>query len=418
MTLSQAPHQRQYDADFFQETSPEAPKTECFAHIPNSILEQFGVEVTGKTLPAHLFPERAESYRNVVAMFVDGYGWAHHKQESELLESMRSRCSEALLSRVNSQFPSITQSHISTMHTGKPVWETGIVSEKFFAPSAGRLVRPYELGRDGDAQDLNMQKIFGESTFYEAIEHYGIKSYVFQQKKLADDPLAQHFWRGAEVQLHENLHEGLDQLSSEFNRPGFQRRYFFWYWPSIDSKSHEFGPASDEVKAESKSVLSAVKVQFLDKITPRGDTLILLFSDHGHIDADMSQVAKIDLDLPEIQGLLRRDANGAVIPPGGSFREKFFYAKEGSSDELYEILKKAYTDRAAILKQADFFESVWPDSAPSKEARASIGDVILIAKDRHVFAWSGTDEPLPQWKGFHGGLHPEETQIPFLAIRI
>jgi len=136
------------------------------------------------------------------------------------------------------------------------------------------------------------------------------------------------------------------------------------------------------------------------------------------LESNINNLHIIDEDIQGISSYMRINFSGEIIPPGGSFREKYFYVKAGKTDELCERLHNYYGDKALILKKSEFLNKIWQGLDPSANAIQSLGEVILIAQGNELFAWSSTDQPFPAWKGFHGGLSPEEMKIPLLAIAI
>ena len=64
-------------------------------------------------------------YDAVVLFLVDGFGWCFFEKFQEM-PFLRRLTTGGTLEKLTSQFPSTTAAHITTIHTGLPVGESGI----------------------------------------------------------------------------------------------------------------------------------------------------------------------------------------------------------------------------------------------------------------------------------------------------
>ena len=77
-------------------------------------------------LGARLLGPLARPYQKVVLLFVDAYGWRFWQQDHARFPFLRRFAEQGMVTRLTSQFPSTTAAHVTAMHTGLPVGESGV----------------------------------------------------------------------------------------------------------------------------------------------------------------------------------------------------------------------------------------------------------------------------------------------------
>ena len=95
----------------------------------------------------------------------------------------------------------------------------------------------------------------------------------------------------------------------------------------------------------------------------------------------------------------------------------FLHVKEERIDEAVVLLQKHLADIAEVyyteqLVAQHFFGS----SEPSKEFLARVGNVVILPHQHETVWWYEEGKFDMHFKGHHGGLTPEEMEIPLLLL--
>ncbi len=95
-----------------------------FARIPQTITNLLtGGE--GPGLPGNVLSDLPHRYDRVVLLFVDAFGWRFWEQYRGDLPVLRHIAQVGVVSKLTSQFPSTTAAHVTCIHTGLPVAQSG-----------------------------------------------------------------------------------------------------------------------------------------------------------------------------------------------------------------------------------------------------------------------------------------------------
>jgi hypothetical protein len=182
--------------------------------------------------------------------------------------------------------------------------------------------------------------------------------------------------------------------------------YVYAYWPTVDTIAHVHGPESDEHSAE-VFAFDAALARLLDRLPGRGDTLLLLTADHGHVQTSPEQQVTLS-DHPRLLEML-------AAPPAGERRAVYLHTQR--VDEVLAYAEQELRDVAvAITREQAVREGFFGVNQLSRRAEARIGEVLLFPRGTLQIAPS-PDAPAT-FKGLHGGLTAEEALVPLLALRV
>ncbi|WP_284014417.1 alkaline phosphatase family protein [Halobaculum litoreum] len=190
--------------------------------------------------------------------------------------------------------------------------------------------------------------------------------------------------------------------------------YVYAYWSDVDGASHREGTTSDLYDAELEAVCATVERE-LARVDPAvaAETLVVLTADHGHVNVDPE--AAVDLaELPAVWGARDTHPDDTPIRPTGGPRNVHLHLRDGASVERARAhLRQADVD-ARVLTGTEALEAeLFGPGEPSALLRERVGDLVVIPRDRSV--WFGAEERELRFVGTHGGQHPAEMTVPFLA---
>jgi hypothetical protein len=361
-------------------------------------------------------------YDAVVLFLIDGFGWRFFEkfQQNPFLEWV---ARAGTVEKYSSQFPSTTAAHITTIHTGQPVGEHGIFEWNYYEPKLDAVISPLLFSFAGTVQRDTLKQvraspkaIYPKHTLYNALSNQGVNSAIFQHREYTPSTYSNAMFRGAQAFGYRTLPEGLVNLGETLAAATLPL-YMFLYYEKIDAVCHDYGPVASQTMAEIQAFLLTMEHIFKSTIHPRGKTLFLLTADHGQVEVDPATTIYLNTD-PRFTGVadfLRTDQNGSLIVPGGSCRDFFLYLKPGVLEEARSFLTSRLEGRAEVRSVAEMVESGCFGPVISPAFRARAGDLVILPYRGESVWWYEKDKYFQKYYGHHGGLTPEEMEIPLLT---
>ena len=102
----------------------------------------------------------------------------------------------------------------------------------------------------------------------------------------------------------------------------------------------------------------------------------------------------------------------------GSARDMFLYVKDELLDEAEEFLAKRLEGKAEVIKSTWLMEQGYfgPDLSPQFQAR--VGNMVILPYRYESVWWYEKDRFEQRFYGHHGGLTPQEMEIPLITLEI
>ncbi len=217
---------------------------------------------------------------------------------------------------------------------------------------------------------------------------------------------------------YKTLPEGLVNLRAALARQTGPT-YYVLYFGDIDGIGHEYGPNSPQLEAELDAFLTSLERLFLSRLPSRsGRGLFLLTADHGMVETDPARTIYLntDRDLAGILPHLKTDRRGHVLVPGGSCRSAFLYVQEERLAEVQTLLADRLVGRAVVYRTADLIAAgLFGPQPPSAEFLGRAGNLVILPYRGEAVWWYEKDRFEQKYFGHHGGLTPQEMEIPLLA---
>lgn len=123
-------------------------------------------------------------YDAVILFFVDGLGWRFIErfQDAPFIKRLTR---DGTLEKLTSQFPSTTAAHVTAIHTGLPVGESGVHEWFYYEPLLDRVIAPLLFSFAGDKERdtlkslVDSKKLYPNKTIYQALKKFGVDSHTF-----------------------------------------------------------------------------------------------------------------------------------------------------------------------------------------------------------------------------------------------
>jgi hypothetical protein len=380
----------------------------CFDQLPFTISRLLTGVADGPALEEPLLQERFE---RVVFVYFDAFGWTFLERHAEHPLFARAR-SEGLLTQLTAQFPSTTTAQVTTVHSGLPVAEHGLYEWHVYEPSLDRLVTPLLFSFAGDGirgtllGHIDPDELFPTDSVYARLAESGIRSTVVLPAAIAGSAPNIALLRGTDVLPFATAENGL-AVAAEALAGG--AAYAHVYLDELDSLMHAVGTEDPAVAVVTRTILDDVHQATL----PAG-TLVLLTADHGMSPVDPDRTTYVNELWPELAAQLETGADGKPLAPAGSCRDLFLHARDGEVEAVRTGLAERLAGVADVVAVGELIEEgIFAEPSPRLSAR--LANVAVLPRHGEAVYWHEPGRFAQHLHGQHGGLSPEEMEIPLVA---
>lgn len=397
----------------------------AFSRLPSTLLHLLTGE--GKDfLPPSVVGGAYKKQDLVLLVLIDGCGWDLFQTHSPRFPALARYKREGVLSQISAQFPSTTASQLTTLHTGKEVGQTGLYEWFQYEPLIDGMMTPLLTSHAGEHEEGTLVKegfspsaLFPFSTLYQTLSQRGVRSFVFQQEKIAHSAYSKALLQGAEVVPFGALSEALDVISSHLTRPVSQTTLLVLYYGEIDAVAHRSGLESKALTEAMERCWTSFEEHLFNRLylLPNKSAL-LLTSDHGLTPVDPKRTLFVNELLPDLPSHLKRNKRGELLVPAGSCRDFFLHVQEPFlapvSSQLQEKLSKA----AEVLPTSTLIEQGFFGSQKvSERFLERVGNLALLPHRGESLFWRFEQGRFEQhFLAAHGGLSAEEITSPLLFV--
>lgn len=334
---------------------------------------------------------RAES---VVLLLVDGLGAISlraHAGHARALTSVLTKKDVAY-----SVFPSTTASALTSILTGVQPGEHGLVGYRVLDRERDVLVNQLS-GWESDGIDPERWQPL--PTVFERERAQGRPVFAVGVAAYAHSGFSRATLRGAEFIA---ARTPADRVAAAYDlaerHPG---AFVYCYVPEVDKAGHKHGIASPQWVAALEDVDAA-----LAQRVPPG-VGVLVTADHGMVDVPAHR--QIVLEARDLRG---------VRHLGGEPRMIHAYVEQGVvADAVAERWRRDLDGVADVATRDEAVASGLFGSVVTDAAASRIGDLLLVPRGiGAVYDGTAADQRSRGMIGQHGGLTPEERQVPMVRL--
>jgi hypothetical protein len=283
---------------------------------------------------------------------------------------------------IESQFPSTTTAHVTTMHTGRPVGEHGLYEWHVYEPAIDAVITPLLFSFAGDDERDTLSGVLDPTALVAGgslYERLPVPSTIIQPARFSPSAYDRAVARGARFAPFATLREGVETFFAALSEPG----YAYLYWDQIDAAGHDHGPDSREFDA---AVLEALDT--LERGLRATGAVVLVTADHGQVATNPFRIDWLDELWPELPELLTQR-------PAGSPRDVFLHTREPD---------------AVIAGLSERFEGEVLAAGELVTPGPRLAEVcVLPAAGRMAWLRSHAGRSTT-FRGNHGGRHPDEVE--------
>ena len=392
-----------------------------FAQIPQTLRALF----INDAKPGVSFGPRGGLYQRydaVVLCLADALGWRFFEQWGAHHPLLRRATADGVVTKLTSQFPSTTAAHVTAIHTGIPVGESGVHEWYYYEPTVDAVIAPllYSFAGDHERDTLRLTNVAPEAlypnqTLYQEFAAHGVRSYVFQHLSYAHSPYTKVVTQGATIVPYRTLPEAIVQLGQLLEHQQ-QPSYYFLYYDAIDTLCHWHGPESPQVAAEIETFLDIMDRQLHSRLQRTSQrTLFLLTADHGQTAIDPRTTIYLNRTLPVIKNWIETNRSGDLLVPTGASRDLFLRIKPPYLDEAHEALRTHLHGAAEVHRVDTLIEDGFFGPTTSVRFRERVGNLVVLPYDNASVWWWEQGRFEQPFFGQHGGLSRNELETLLVA---
>ncbi|MBI4864314.1 MAG: alkaline phosphatase family protein [Candidatus Riflebacteria bacterium] len=368
---------------------------------------------------------KASEIRTVIVFLADAMG---ERMLLEGLKAGRAPCLASLVAgersgwttRLTSVFPSSTVPALTTLATGAPPGQHGLLGwvthfEELGGPTevvrCGPRDRPGSWS-DGGAVVPSLDDLMGLSTIHQRFSRSGVATCAVAPAWYVGTPFTTMLYRGAHYHPYDHVDAIPDLVLAALRSQSRRDRLLVYvYHPPLDHAAHTRGPYSEEF-GQSLAELDTILGRVLSVVPEGGKTLLAIIADHGHISTDATRLMDF-ASHPELLGLL-------VHAPTGERRVAYLHIKPGQVEAVSAYVTERLGGDLEVHPAADLVRSgLFGPVNHHPGLAARIGQLVLLPRGNQQLVCTGAGiGPTLCHLGDHGALMPEEMWVPLITCRI
>jgi predicted AlkP superfamily pyrophosphatase or phosphodiesterase len=380
-----------------------------FAGIPDRIKDSFA----------------SDKYDAVILFLVDAFGWRFFErfQDAPFIKRI---AKNGKIEKLTSQFPSTTAAHLTTIHTGWNVGQSGVHEWIYYEPQLDAIIAPLLFSFAGSEYRENLKStgihpplLYPRGIFYPELIKMGVKPYVFGMREYTPSTYSNTVMAGAELRPFKTLSEAFVNLGLLLEKET-SKTFVYLYFDKIDAICHEYGPASLQTETEIETFLLIVEYYFERIFKGKKKILFLMTADHGAAEVDPKTTVYLNT-APAFQGFerfIKTNRKGQLLVPAGSARDMFLYIEEDRLDDAQSFLAKRLEGKAEVVKTESLITDGYFGEEVSSRFRERAANLIILPYRYESVWWYVKDKFEMKFYGHHGGLTPQEMETVLYSYEI
>ncbi|HZR42539.1 MAG TPA: alkaline phosphatase family protein [Ktedonobacteraceae bacterium] len=397
----------------------------CFSNLPATI--EF--LLTGKQstmLPLDVFGDLPTRYNKVVFFFIDAFGWRFFERYADKYSFLKTVLAQGVVSKLTSQFPSTTAAHATCIHTGLDVGQSGVYEWNYYEPLVDDMISPLLFSFAGDKISRDTIKrssvppslFFPKQTFYQTLQAQGVASHILQYQAYTPSTFSDIVFRGATVHPYRTALEAFTRMAELILAKSATPTYYFLYFDRLDAACHNYGPYSRQFEETLDICLTTIDQAFYKTVCGKtSDTLLIVTADHGQVKVDPKGTYYLNKQIPGIARMMKMNRKGYALVPAGSPRDMFLHIKDECVDQVIADVRQRLAGRAEIYRTEDLLkQGFFGLQQPSAAFLQRVGNVVILPYKHETVWWYEEGKFDMHFYGHHGGLTPEEMEIPLCLL--
>lgn len=365
------------------------------------------------------------NYDAVLLFLVDGFGWRFFErfQEAPFLKRL---AKHGRVEKLISQFPSTTAAHLTTIHTGWNVGQSGVYEWIYYEPQLDAIIAPLLFSYAGTKErdllkstGVQPASLYPRGLFYPDLKKMGVKPFIFGVRDYTPSTYSKAVMEGAELRAFKTFSEALINLGMLLEKQT-QPAYIHLYLDGIDALSHDYGPTAPQTEAEIETFLLIMEYYFERLFKGKKRILFLMTADHGEVEVDPKTTIYLNKDArcAGIERFLKMNRRGQLLVPAGSARDMFLYIKDDLLEEAQSFLSSRLEGKADVVKTEDLINNGYFGIEVSSRFRERAGNLVILPYRYESVWWYEKDRFEMRFRGHHGGLTPQEMETVLYSYEV
>jgi hypothetical protein len=355
--------------------------------LASSLLASVGV-------PGEPNPLELPRTERACLLVIDGLGWLllrEHPAAAPFLSELA-----VTGGALAAGFPATTVTSLSSLGTGRPPGQHGMLGYQVAVPGEGMLLNALHWDKRVDPRQWQPG-----STIFERAAAAGVGAFRVAHGSFRKTGLSVAAMRGAEYWSADTLGALVAQAAAALSGPA--PALAMVYHGELDATGHTFGCSSDAWHFQLGHVDKLAEQ--LAAALPRGTTLHVT-ADHGMV--DVAPEDRIDADvLPQLRQ--------GVALLGGEPRARHVYAVPGAAADVLAAWRETLGAKAWVVCRDEAIAEGWFGPVQERLA-ARIGDVIAAPAGPHAIVATKAEPRESALIGMHGSLTPADQLVPLLTL--
>lgn len=304
-------------------------------------------------------------------------------------------------------FPSTTATSLTTLGTGLPPGEHGIVGYLLRLPEEQRLFNSLRWQLNGAGPKVDAlatfppERIQPRPTAFQRATAAGIAAIQVAPGYQDGSGLTRAGWRGggfrATFSVGDLIDGVLDALGSA------PKTLVYTYHSELDTTGHARGPASRAWRFELGHV-DRIAAELAARLPAR--TALIVTADHGMVEL----TERIDFDThPHL--------SAGVAELAGEPRARHVYTTDGATADVADTWAGVLGGDFLIRTRAEAIEAGWFGPTVTTESAYRIGDLVVVARGEAGVIRSAAEPLQSMMVGHHGSLTAAELLVPLRIHR-
>jgi hypothetical protein len=358
------------------------------ADLSTSLLAALGV-------PGERNPLGLAATDRACLLVIDGMGWEllrEHPAAAPFLAEL-ARSGRPL----TAGFPATTVTSLSSLGTGRPPGQHGMLGYQVAVPGTGRLLNG--LRWDDRVDPLAWQP---ETTIFERAAAAGVAPFRIAQGSYRESGFSTAAMRGARYRPADTLGALASQAAAALREE--RRALAMVYHAGLDATGHTWGCTSEAWRFQLGHV-DRLAEQLAGALPP--GTALYITADHGMVDVGPAQ--RVDADA-------RPELRDGVALLGGDARARHVYAAPGAAASVLAAWRETLGARAWVVSRDEAVDQGW--FGPVGPGRADrIGDVVAACTGAWAVVASRAEPGEAALIGMHGSLTAADQLVPLLPCQ-
>jgi predicted AlkP superfamily pyrophosphatase or phosphodiesterase len=365
------------------------------------------------------------NYDAVVLFLIDGFGWRFFErfQDAPFFKRV---ANHGTIEKLTSQFPSTTAAHLTTIHTGLPVGQSGVYEWYYYEPLVDQIIAPLLFSFSGTRErdtlkqaKVNPWTLYPRTVFYPKLRQMGVEPYVFGPRDYTPSTFSNVVMVGAETRRYNTLSEVLVNVGALLEKQT-KPTYVHLYFDKIDSVCHEYGPNAPQTEREMETFLLMMEHYFERVFAGKKRVLFLMTADHGQVEVNPKTTTYLNTDkrFAGIERFIQKNRNGQLLVPAGSARDMFLHINDDMLDEAQVFLTSRLEGKADVVKTESLIAEGYFGPDVSSRFRERVANLVVLPYRYEAVWWYEKDKFEQRFYGHHGGLTPQELETVLYSCEV